>query len=191
MRRLTAGSVIAAAAAAGFADAQAFVTPAASRPRLLASSGWSGRSRSCSSQILFQQSGQGRREERQGDVNEDEAYGQDDQRRFWDTVVKVCIPILYTSCMQQYLQLHFSRGLYCCFCTRTPPYVALSLRRLQLSWPMLLYCCVRHSWWHSWWSLHNPLPPWALVIKQQLRCMACIVFIRILLYSSTARRLLI
>lgn len=101
MRRLTAGPVLAAAAAAASADTHAFIAPA--RPRLAQAIrrsrsscfGWSARS--SSSHMVLLQSVQGQQDERLGGSNEDEAYGRDDQRTFWDTVVKVCAPIIYSS----------------------------------------------------------------------------------------------
>lgn len=108
MRRLAASSALAAAVAAGFAGTRAFVAPAqphlekATRNSRLdhVSFGWIVRARSSSSPdtlLLLLQQGQQEERRQGGQKEEREAYaGQDDQRRFWDTVVKVrsCIFIV-------------------------------------------------------------------------------------------------
>lgn len=118
MRRLTAGSALAAAVAAGFVGTRAFLAPAQSRPEKAArksrldhvSFGSRVCARSSSTPrtlFLLFQSGQQRQqqeERRQGGRKEDhEAYaGQDDQRRFWDTVVKVRSYIFHCSKVKVY-----------------------------------------------------------------------------------------
>jgi len=82
MRRLAVGEVLAVAAGAGLAGADAFAFFGARQP------GVPDRWGACTCRQLSVP--QGRRQEQQGGGDEEVVYGRDDQRRFWDTVVEVC-----------------------------------------------------------------------------------------------------
>lgn len=82
MRRLVAGEVLAVAAGAGLAVADAFAFFSARQPVVGSSS-----DRACCCRQVSVTKGQ--RQEQQGGGDVQGVYGRDDQRRFWDTVSKV------------------------------------------------------------------------------------------------------
>lgn len=83
MRRLTAGKLLAVAAGVELTGtcSFAFVAPAHPTPPL----------RKPARIVHDERPVQQQRRARQGAGGEDEAYREDDQRRFWDTVVEVCV----------------------------------------------------------------------------------------------------
>lgn len=79
MRRLTAGEVLAVAASAGFAGTRSFA--------FVAPVGIGGVGIRRPAHLAPQQ----RKAQQESGGGEDEAYREDDQRRFWDAVVEVCV----------------------------------------------------------------------------------------------------
>lgn len=83
MRRLAAAEVLAVAAGAGFAGRLSFAFVAPTR------AAWKPAAVHVKSTSMLDAPAQ-RRKAQQGGGGEDEAYREDNQRRFWDTVVEVC-----------------------------------------------------------------------------------------------------